>query len=458
MPAARPHLRQGRQAAGVRDGARRRGARPRAPWPGSRTSSSPSPRPPSRTPQLREALTDRGAARSTTGRRSCATSSGTRANPVTINLISFVIESGRARDLSKIADGVRRRSPPRRREHAVAEVRIGRSADRQAARAAREGAVQGDGPRRRGQGRRGSDRGRRRDRARRRSRLRRLGLEPPRGRQTSTRELTNHMASNLIDPAVIADALRKNVEGWTPSVEREEVGRVIETGDGIARVSGLPRTMANELLEFPGGLLGVGLQPGRGRDRLHHLRRGRRASRRATRSSRPDASCRCRSATRSSAGSSTASAARSTRRARSPPRPSARSSCRRPTSSRAKPVKEPLYTGITAIDAMTAIGRGQRQLIIGDRQTGKTAVALDTIINQKQYWGTDEAVRCIYVADRPEGLDGRRGRRDPSRERRARVHGGGERRGLRPRAVPVRRAVLGRGDRRALDGRTASTC
>ena len=63
-----------------------------------------------------------------------------------------------------------------------------------------------------------------------------------------------------------------------------------------------------------------------------------------------------------------------------------------------QPVREPLYTGITAIDAMTAIGRGQRQLIIGDRQTGKTAVALDTIINQKQYWGTDQAVRCIYVA------------------------------------------------------------
>ena len=63
-----------------------------------------------------------------------------------------------------------------------------------------------------------------------------------------------------------------------------------------------------------------------------------------------------------------------------------------------QPVKEPLYTGITAIDAMTAIGRGQRQLIIGDRQTGKTAVALDTIINQKQYWGTEQAVRCVYVA------------------------------------------------------------
>src|SRR5204863_9898602 len=64
------------------------------------------------------------------------------------------------------------------------------------------------------------------------------------------------MALNL-DPASIAEALRKNVESWSPSIEREEVGRVIESGDGIARVSGLPQTMANELLEFPGGLLGV---------------------------------------------------------------------------------------------------------------------------------------------------------------------------------------------------------
>src|SRR5438067_3052736 len=63
-----------------------------------------------------------------------------------------------------------------------------------------------------------------------------------------------------------------------------------------------------------------------------------------------------------------------------------------------QPVKEPLYTGIAAIDAMTAIGRGQRELIIGDRQTGKTAVALDAIIAQKPFWGTDQGVKCIYVA------------------------------------------------------------
>ena len=60
-----------------------------------------------------------------------------------------------------------------------------------------------------------------------------------------------------IDPASIAEALRRNVESWTPSVEREEVGRVVETGDGIARVQGLPRAMANELLEFPGGVFGL---------------------------------------------------------------------------------------------------------------------------------------------------------------------------------------------------------
>ena len=63
-----------------------------------------------------------------------------------------------------------------------------------------------------------------------------------------------------------------------------------------------------------------------------------------------------------------------------------------------QPVKEPLQTGITAIDAMTPIGRGQRELIIGDRQTGKTAVAIDAIIAQRELWGTDRAVKCIYVA------------------------------------------------------------
>ena len=204
------------------------------------------------------------------------------------------------------------------------------------------------------------------------------------------------MALN-IDPAAIAEALRKNVESWTPSVEREEVGRVIETGDGIARVAGLPRTMANELLEFPGGLLGVAFNldeheigciifgeaanieegdPVKQTGRILSVPVGDGYLGRVVDGlGRPiDAK-----------GPIAAEAERALE-------------LQAPNVVSRQGVKEPLYTGITAIDAMTAIGRGQRQLIIGDRQTGKTAVALDTIINQKQYWGTDQAVRCIYVA------------------------------------------------------------
>ncbi len=205
------------------------------------------------------------------------------------------------------------------------------------------------------------------------------------------------MASDLIDPQTIADALRKNVESWKPSVEREEVGRVIETGDGIARVAGLPRTMANELLEFQGGLLGVAFNldeaeigciifgeaasieegdPVKQTGRILSVPVGDGFLGRVVDGlGRPI----------DDKGAITADAERPLE-------------LQAPNVVSRQPVKEPLYTGITAIDAMTAIGRGQRQLIIGDRQTGKTAVALDTIINQKQYWGTDQAVRCIYVA------------------------------------------------------------
>jgi F-type H+/Na+-transporting ATPase subunit alpha len=204
------------------------------------------------------------------------------------------------------------------------------------------------------------------------------------------------MALNL-DPASIAEALRKNVESWTPSLERQEIGEVIESGDGIARVSGLPQTMANELLEFPGGLLGLAFNLDE--DEIGCIIFG--------------------DATSIEEGDPV----KQTGRILSVPvgdgflgrvvdplgqplddKGSISSDDSRPLEVQApnvvsrQPVKEPLYTGITAIDAMTAIGRGQRQLIIGDRQTGKTAVALDTILNQKQYWGTDAAVKCIYVA------------------------------------------------------------
>ena len=205
------------------------------------------------------------------------------------------------------------------------------------------------------------------------------------------------MASNLIDPASIAAALRKNVESYTPSIDREEVGRVIETGDGIARVSGLPQAMANELLEFPGGILGVAFNldeheigciilgdashieegdPVKQTGRIlsipvgdGFLGRVVDALGRPIDGKGPIASTESRNLEVQAAN----------------------------VVSR-QPVKEPLYTGITAIDAMTAIGRGQRQLIIGDRQTGKTAVAIDAIIAQRELWGTDRQVKCIYVA------------------------------------------------------------
>jgi F-type H+-transporting ATPase subunit alpha len=204
------------------------------------------------------------------------------------------------------------------------------------------------------------------------------------------------MALNL-DPASIAEALRKNVESWTPSVDRQEVGRVIESGDGIARVSGLPQAMTNELLEFPGGLIGLAFNLDE--DEIGCIIFGD-----ATSIEEGDPVKQTGQILSVPVGDGFLG------RVVDPlgrplddkgPIPSEENrplEVQAPNVVSRQPVKEPLYTGITAIDAMTAIGRGQRQLIIGDRQTGKTAVALDTILNQKQYWGTNAAVRCIYVA------------------------------------------------------------
>jgi F-type H+/Na+-transporting ATPase subunit alpha len=204
------------------------------------------------------------------------------------------------------------------------------------------------------------------------------------------------MALNL-DPKSIAEALRRNVQSWTPSVSREEVGRVIDTGDGIARVSGLPRAMSNELLEFPGGVLGLAFNLDE--DEIgcillgdaSHIEEGDAVTQTGRILSIPvgdgflgrvvDA------LGRPIDGKGPISSDRSRNL-----------EIQAPTVVQRQPVKEPLYTGITAIDAMTAIGRGQRELIIGDRQTGKTAIAVDAIIAQRELWGTDRQVRCIYVA------------------------------------------------------------
>ena len=170
-----------------------------------------------------------------------------------------------------------------------------------------------------------------------------------------------------------------------------------------------------------------------------------RKSRKATSSSAPAASSRCRSARSCSAASSTRSASRSTARARSRRSSSRPSNAWRPASSIGKPVKEPLQTGLKAIDAMVPIGRGQRELIIGDRQTGKTAVAIDAILNQK-----DTGVICIYnaIGQKQSTVaqvvqDARRSRRDALHDRRR-----GD--GVRSRAAALHQPVLGVHVRRVL--------
>ena len=204
------------------------------------------------------------------------------------------------------------------------------------------------------------------------------------------------MALN-IDPASIAEALRRNVESYEPSVEREEVGRVTETGDGIARVQGLPRAMANELLEFPGGILGLALNLDEDEigcvilGESSHIEEGDPVKQTGTILSIPVGDGFLGRTVDALGRPIDGKGEIASEESRNLEVQAANVVSR-------QPVKEPLYTGITAIDAMTAIGRGQRQLIIGDRQTGKTAVAIDAIIAQRESWGTDEQVKCIYVA------------------------------------------------------------
>ena len=208
------------------------------------------------------------------------------------------------------------------------------------------------------------------------------------------------MTELTIRPEEIRDAIERNVAAYSPGTAREEVGRVIETGDGIARVEGLHSAMTNELLEFEGGLLGVALNLdvreigvvllGEG----SHIEEGQPVKRTGEVLSVPvgDAFLGRVVDPLGNPIDGLGPIAAETRRALE---------VQAPTVVQRQPVKEPMQTGIKAIDAMTAIGRGQRQLIIGDRQTGKTAVCLDTILNQRENWLSGDPkkqVRCIYVA------------------------------------------------------------
>jgi F-type H+/Na+-transporting ATPase subunit alpha len=209
------------------------------------------------------------------------------------------------------------------------------------------------------------------------------------------------MAELTIRPEEIRDALERFVSSYTPDLaSREEVGRVTEAGDGIARVEGLPSTMANELLRFEDGTLGIALNldvreigavvlgPFAG------VEEGQLVKRTGEILSVPVGDGFLGRVV-NPLGEPIDGLGEIVAEGRRPLEVQA------PTVVQRQPVKEPLQTGIKAIDAMTAIGRGQRQLIIGDRQTGKTAVAIDTIINQKANWETGDPkqqVKCIYVA------------------------------------------------------------
>jgi len=208
------------------------------------------------------------------------------------------------------------------------------------------------------------------------------------------------VAELTIRPEEITAALRKHVESFTPGVAREEIGTVVMAGDGIARVEGLPSTMANELLEFPDGLLGIAFN-------LEEREIGCVILGDAAEIEEGDEVKRTGEILSVPVGDGFLGRVVDPLGRPLDGKGEIRSDERRPLEIQAptvvqrQPVKEPLYTGIKAIDSMTAIGRGQRELIIGDRQTGKTAIAIDAIINQRAAWESGDPkqiVKCVYVA------------------------------------------------------------
>ena len=208
------------------------------------------------------------------------------------------------------------------------------------------------------------------------------------------------MTELSIRPEEIRDALDAYVQSYQPGeASREEVGRVIDAGDGIAHVEGLPSAMTNELLQFEDGTLGIALNLD-----VHEIgvvilgdfskiEEGQVVKRTGEVLSVPVGD--------GFLGRVVDPLGNPIDGLGDIPNEGRRVlELQAPNVVSRKSVHEPLQTGLKAVDAMTPIGRGQRQLIIGDRQTGKTTVAVDTIINQKEFWATGDPakqVRCIYV-------------------------------------------------------------
>lgn len=201
-----------------------------------------------------------------------------------------------------------------------------------------------------------------------------------------------------IKPAEVSEVLKKQLQGLKTEIELEEVGTVLQVGDGIARIYGLSQVQANELVEFDSGVKGIVLNLEE--DNVGVVLLGS-----TELIKEGDTVKRTRLIASINVGEGLLGRIINTLGEPLDGRgPIQGDNIELPLERKApgviyrQPVKEPLQTGIKAIDSMTPIGRGQRELIIGDRQTGKTSVAIDTIINQKEFYDKGEPVYCIYVA------------------------------------------------------------
>jgi F-type H+-transporting ATPase subunit alpha len=200
------------------------------------------------------------------------------------------------------------------------------------------------------------------------------------------------MAELTIDASEITAALKKNVQDYTPAVGTEQIGRIVEVGDGIARVSGLPGAAVNELLEFEDGTLGLALNLDE--DTIGAVVLGEVDTLEEEQTVKATGRIQTVPVGDALLGR-VVNALGEPIDGKGPidSTESRRMEVQAPGIVGRQPVAQPMQTGIKAIDAMTPIGRGQRELIIGDRKTGKTTVAVDTILNQ-----AGQGVKCIYVA------------------------------------------------------------
>ncbi len=201
-----------------------------------------------------------------------------------------------------------------------------------------------------------------------------------------------------VKPAEVSAILREQLAGFKSAAELEEIGTVLQVGDGIARIYGLSNVQSGELIEFDNGLRGIVLNLEE--DNIGAVLLGA-----STDIKEGDTAKRTGLIASINVGEGMLGRVVNTLgEAIDGKGPIAGELFEMPIERKApgvifrQPVNEPLQTGIKAIDAMIPIGRGQRELIIGDRQTGKTTVAIDTIINQKEFYDAGKPVFCIYVA------------------------------------------------------------